>query len=60
MRATLRLAAERFGLARVLAITDLENIASRRLLESEGFVLERTFTDETTGETLIRYARDLV
>lgn len=60
MRATLRLAAERFGLARVLAITDLENIASRRLLESEGFVLERLFTDEKTGEALTRYARDLV
>lgn len=49
----------RFILSRVLAITDLENLASRGLLASLGFVLEHTFTDEKSGEALTRYARDL-
>lgn len=57
--ATLRVAHERFGLSRVLAITDLDNAASRGLLEAMGFVLVGTAPEPETGVELTRYGRDL-
>lgn len=57
--ATLQVAHARHGLRRVLAITDLENTASRGLLEAVGFVLEGTAPEPETGVELTRYGRDL-
>ncbi len=59
LSATLQLAHERFGLARVLAITDLDNVASRGLLEAVGFVLEGETRDAEAGLPLTLYGRTL-
>jgi RimJ/RimL family protein N-acetyltransferase len=53
------LAHTRFGLGHVLAITDPENSASQRVLETVGFKFERFFADPADQTTLSLYARDL-
>ena len=53
------LAHERFGLARLLAITDPDNAASRAVLEHVGFAFEREFTWSENGKQQALYAKDL-
>ena len=52
-------ARERFGLARLLAITDPDNAASRAVLEHVGFAFEREFTWSENGKQQALYAKDL-
>jgi len=57
--ATVALAHERFGLTRLLAITDPDNTASRAVLEHVGFAFEREFTWSENGQQQALYAKDL-
>jgi RimJ/RimL family protein N-acetyltransferase len=57
--AVVALARERFGIARLLAITDPDNTASRAVLEAVGFVFERTFTWSELGKEQALFALDL-
>jgi RimJ/RimL family protein N-acetyltransferase len=57
--ATVALAHERFGLTRLLAITDPDNTASRAVLEHVGFTFEREFTWSENGKQQALYAKDL-
>ena len=57
--ATVALAHERFHLARLLAITDPDNTASRAVLEHVGFAFEREFTWSENGQQQALYAKDL-
>ena len=57
--AAVALAREPFGLARLLAITDPDNTASRAVLEHVGFAFEREFTWSENGKQQALYAKDL-
>ena len=57
--APVALAHERFGLTRMLAITDPDNTASRAVLEHVGFAFEREFTWSENGQQQALYAKDL-
>ena len=57
--ATLDLARGRFGLARVCAITDLDNVASQRVLLRAGFAFVRTQQADEDGVLLNVYERAL-
>lgn len=57
--AVLDVARGRFGLTRVLAITDPANTASHRVLEHAGFRFERPVIEAETGEELSLFAVDL-
>jgi RimJ/RimL family protein N-acetyltransferase len=57
--ATVALARERFGLPRLLAITDPDNTASQSVLEHVGFVFERHFTWPDLGKEQALFAQDL-
>ena len=57
--ATVALAHERYGLERILAITDPDNTASRAVLEHAGFTFERTFVWSENGKEQALYAKDL-
>lgn len=59
VEATLSLARDRHGLARVVAITTLDNSASQRVLEGAGFRFEKRFRMDEAGEELSLYALDL-
>ena len=53
----LRFAAEEIGLRRLISVVHPDNLASRKLAERLGFVVERT--DAVLGAPVIYYARDL-
>ena len=57
--AVLALARERIGLARVLAITNPDNVASQRVLERVGFGRGRPIRWEESGEDLQLFEREL-
>jgi RimJ/RimL family protein N-acetyltransferase len=57
--AVLELGRERFGLARVLAITNLDNAASQRLLRRVGFGPGRPIRWEESAEDLLLFERVL-
>ena len=57
--AAVALARERWGLRRLLAITDPDNAASRAVLEHVGFSFEREFTWSENGKQQALYAQDL-
>ena len=57
--AVLELGRERFGLARVLAITSLDNVASQRLLQRVGFGPGRPGRWEDSTEDLLLFERVL-
>ena len=57
--AALKLARERFGLDRLVAITNLENTPSQNVLESVGFRFERQIAWRETNEVLALYAVEL-
>jgi ribosomal-protein-alanine N-acetyltransferase len=57
--AAVALAQGRFGLPRLLAITDPDNTASRAVLERVGFTFEREFTWSENGKSQALYAKDL-
>lgn len=56
-REVLRFAAEEVGLRRLISVIHPENLASRKLAERLGFVVERE--DAPLGVPVIYYARDL-
>jgi ribosomal-protein-alanine N-acetyltransferase len=56
---TLLLAGVRYGLERVCAITDVDNVASQRVLRHAGFEYERQIWWETDGKPLHLYGRTL-
>jgi RimJ/RimL family protein N-acetyltransferase len=57
--AAVALARERFGIARLLAITDPDNTASQAVLEHAGFAFERHFTWSEIGKEQALYAKDI-
>lgn len=57
--ATLDLARDRFDLRKVVAITDLDNAASQKVLEGVGFRFERKIHWGETNEDLGLYAKEL-
>jgi len=58
-QAVLELARDRFGLKRVLAVTDADNSASQRVLERVGYGPGRLIRWEETGEELLLFEREL-
>ena len=58
-RAVLEDAHSRLDLSQVLAITDLDNVASIRVLEKLGFVFQKTTTLDKPEEVLNLYQLDL-
>ena len=54
----LGLARERFGFTKLLAITDPDNVASQKVLESVGFAFDRKIDGIETGELLMLYAQE--
>ncbi len=58
-RAALELAHARFRLVHLVAVTNLDNTASQKVLESLGFRFERQIDWEASGEVLALYAWDL-
>ena len=57
--AVLALARERFGFAKLLAITDPDNTASQQVLEDLGFRFDRRIDWPETNEVLALYAVEL-
>jgi len=57
--AVLALARERFGFAKLLAITDPDNTASQQVLEGLGFRFDRRIDWAETNEVLALYAVEL-
>ena len=57
--AVVRLARERYRLEKLVAITDVDNLASQNVLASVGFVYDKPVHMDDTGESLSLYALDL-
>jgi RimJ/RimL family protein N-acetyltransferase len=57
--AAVAVAREAFALARLLAITDPDNTASRAVLEHVGFTFEREFTWSENGQQQALYTQEL-
>src|SRR5262245_8806645 len=57
--AVLTLARERFGLTKVVAIADTDNVASHRVLEDSGFRFERRLQWAETGKEQSLFVREL-
>lgn len=58
--AAVALASDTYALTRLLAITDPDNVASRRVLEHAGFAFEREFTWSENGKQQALFSQDLV
>lgn len=54
----LGLAREKFGFTKLLAITNTDNISSRKVLEHVGFHFDRRIEWGETGETLMLFAQE--
>src|ERR1043166_2261228 len=57
--AVVTLARERYGLAKLVAITDVDNLASQKVLASVGFLYDKPVHVDDTGEPLSLYVLDL-
>jgi ribosomal-protein-alanine N-acetyltransferase len=57
--AVVTLARERYRLAKLVAITDVDNLASQKVLASVGFLYDKPVHMDDTDETLSLYALDL-
>lgn len=57
--AAVALASDTYALTRLLAITDLDNIASRKVLGHVGFTFEREFTWSENGQQQALFTQDL-